>query len=62
MINYLNWKNGQGLETVDQISSDDYPTNAEYRKEKQRLLAEYRMAYHSGDLYWSSRPCGNWND
>ena len=51
---YLNIKHYGITETIDHINSSDFKTYSEFRKEKQRLLAEYAMCGQSG-AYWSRR-------
>jgi hypothetical protein len=60
MIIFLNWKNSQGRETVDELDSKSFSNCSAFRSEKSRLLREYNMAFNSGNLYWSSRRCKNW--
>jgi hypothetical protein len=60
MIIFLNWKNSQGRETVDQLDSKSFSNYSAFRSEKSRLLLEYSMAFNSNTLYWSSRCCKNW--
>lgn len=53
---FLNTKlNGQ-VETLDQLDSQDFISNKEFRAEKKRLLGEYLLAGGHGVPYWSSRP------
>jgi hypothetical protein len=59
---FLNWKQSQGRETIDELSLSDFPDSKAFRKEKNRLLAEYQMAYNSANIYWSSRCCANWKE
>lgn len=59
MKKYLNMKSVYGVETVDELDSKDFPTLKEFRKEKSRLLTEYRIA---GMAVYSSQRCDKtWN-
>jgi len=44
MIRYINLKTNQGTETVDQLDRQDFSTYAEFKKELNRLLKEYRLS------------------
>jgi hypothetical protein len=61
-VRYLNWRYpgqpGQPLETIDELSSADYPGRA-FRAEMRRLVEEYNMGGMTG-CYWSTRPCKAW--
>lgn len=61
MIIYLNLKNGNSVETIDQINRKDFKTFSEFSKEKKRLLKEYRLAsnYYAG-IYTSQRCTNDW--
>lgn len=61
MIRYLNWRGGQGRETIDELSRADFPSLAAMKAEMRRLAGEYAMA-GMGGAYWSSRPCNGWKD
>jgi len=59
MKKYLNVKSVYGVETVDELDSKDFPTLKEFRKEKNRLITEYRIA---GMAVYSSQRCDKtWN-
>jgi hypothetical protein len=60
---YINWKGGQGRETLDEVRREDFPqmTWREFRAECRRLLEEYGMAGMPG-AYLSPRCCANWKD
>ena len=53
MTIYIQCKNADGLETVDETESP---------KEARRMIAEYRMSDPSSVYYTSSRPCKAWAD
>lgn len=53
-------KTNYGIETIDEISTEDYPTRKEFLKELSRLCHEYRTI---GMLVYSSQRCDKtWND
>lgn len=56
---YLNWRGGNGLETLDELHLADFPTLKAYRKELSRLRGEYESSGMSG-CYWSQKPCQGW--
>jgi len=53
---YLNW-NG---ETVDELSSEDFPNALAFVAEMDRLTAEYASCGMPGR--WSQRPMAGWHD
>lgn len=53
MKRYINLKNSQGVETVDEIDSEDFPTIKAFRQEVKRLVKEYNMT--SGGVYYASQ-------
>jgi len=44
MTRYINLKTNHGTETVDQLDRQDFSTYAEFKKELNRLLKEYRLS------------------
>ena len=60
MIKYLNMKTNYGIETVDDLDSEDFNTYKEFKVELNRLVSEYSMA--NMNVYISSRPDKTWND
>lgn len=60
-IRYLNIKNSNGVETIDQLDSEDFNSYKEFRAELKQLINEYRMAgsYFSG-VYTSQRCTKDW--
>lgn len=58
MTRYLNMKTGQFTETVDELSRKDFRSTREFKKELQRLVAEYRLSGMS--VYVSQRPDRSW--
>jgi len=52
-MNYIQRKDSQYLETVDQFES---------RKEARAMLAEYRMSDPYADYYISTRACKDWRE
>lgn len=61
MTTYLNIRTSEGVETVDEISSNNYPSHKEFRKARMELIKEYRVAhsYYSG-IYTSKRCTRDW--
>jgi hypothetical protein len=61
MITYFNLKQGNQVETIDEISTDNFKTFTEFRKERKRMMQEYKIAssYYSG-LYYSQRCANDW--
>lgn len=57
---FLNWRGGQGRETVDELDSADFANGKDFRKELNRLCGEYALAGMS--VYSSSRMCANWRE
>ena len=57
---YLNMKTSYGVETVDEISTDEYPIYSEYRKALQSLIYNYHLC--GMNVYTSQRPDKTWND
>ena len=58
-MRYLNCKGPEGRETIDQLDSGDFATFREFRAERARLAEEYALSGMAG-VYWSMRPCANW--
>ncbi len=59
-MRYFNIKTSLGVETVDEISSKDFPTHREYIKEINRLKNEYGLA--GMNVYTSSRCTKEWKN
>ena len=57
-IVYLNFRSNYGVETVDQLEKKDYDTVKEFRKELNRLVAEYSLA--GMNVYLSQRCTNDW--
>lgn len=53
MATYIQRKDSNGLETVDEFTT---------RKEARAMLKEYQTAGHSAEYYTSSRACKNWKE
>jgi len=60
MKRYLNMKSVYGIETVDELSFNDFKTYKEFRRELIRLCHEYHLA--GMGVYISSRPTKDWNN
>lgn len=58
VIRYLNWAGPQGLETIDELHSNDFKDSAAFRSELKRLQREYAIA--GQDARWSQKPCKGW--
>jgi hypothetical protein len=63
MTHYLNLKTPEGVETLDELNSNDFQTLKEYRAEKKRLINAYRTtsSYFAG-VYWSQRSTNYWKN
>lgn len=63
MKRYINFKYDSSTpkETVDQIDSENFADLKAFRKECERLLSEYVLAFNSNNLWLSRRPCANWS-
>tara|TARA_Y100001938_G_C7886032_1_gene327410 strand:+ start:363 stop:551 length:189 start_codon:yes stop_codon:yes gene_type:complete len=55
---YFNVNYGQGVETVDELSESDFESYREFRKEYQRLRAEYHLCQMP--VYISQRATKEW--
>jgi hypothetical protein len=60
MKKYLNIKSVYGVETIDEIDSNDFSIFQDFRKEKNRLIKEYRLA--GMQVYQSQRCDKTWKD
>jgi hypothetical protein len=58
MVRYFNLKTAYGIETVDELSRNDFPTLKEYVQELRRLKTEYQTAGMS--VYISTRSTKEW--
>lgn len=59
MKTYFNMKTPEGIETIDEFDSADFPDNKAYRQEVKRCFQEYRMTM---DIYVSSRSTKAWRE
>jgi hypothetical protein len=59
-MKYLNMKTVYGVETIDQLSPEDYNTYKDFRAELRRLVGEYHMA--GMNVYISQRCDKTWNN
>lgn len=48
---YINRKDGRDIETIDEFDT---------RKEAKKMLSEYLIAFHGGNLYISTRCTKEW--
>lgn len=55
---YFNIKTSYGVETVDELSSEEFASPKDYREERKRLVKEYRLAGMA--VYTSSRCTKDW--
>lgn len=58
MKKYINTKTEYGVETIDEIDSDDFKTMKDFRAELSRLCFEYSLA--GTKCYTSSRSTKEW--
>lgn len=59
-MRYFNLKSVYGTETIDQIDPKDFNSFAEYRKELNMLIREYRLA--GMNVYISRRCTNDWKN
>ena len=59
MTKYLNMRSNYGVETVDELSTEDFETKKAFRAEINRLVSEYHLA--GMPVYASSRCAKDWN-
>lgn len=61
MTTYLNIRTSEGVETVDEISSNNYTSYKEFKGALHKLIREYHKAhsYYSG-IYTSKRCTRDW--
>ena len=53
---YLNMRSSYGVETVDELTREDFPTRKEFLKELKNMVINYHMA---GMGVYTSRRCTN---
>lgn len=58
---FINYRGGNGLETVDEFSKEPNQSPKDFRKYVKDMLAEYNLAY-GGGCYRSSRACKTWTE
>tara|TARA_Y100000592_G_C5475499_1_gene322036 strand:- start:2259 stop:2447 length:189 start_codon:yes stop_codon:yes gene_type:complete len=61
MAVYFNIKTEFGVETVDEISQEDFATRKEYMAELKAMRENYRMVY-GGSIYTSQRSTKEWRE
>jgi len=59
-VTYFNIKTNYGVETVDQISDNDFASYKEFIAEKKRLLKEYHLS--GMNVYLSFRCTKEWRN
>jgi hypothetical protein len=57
---YFNMRSSYGVETVDELSREDFATSKEYRNEVRRLIGEYSLA--GMPVYPSQRCTKDWKN
>ena len=60
MKRYLNMRTASGVETVDELSREDFDSYKEFIKELRRLVGEYRLSGMA--VYTSQRCTKEWRD
>jgi len=67
MVKYINFKTRDGVETADEINSEDYSSLKDFRKASRELLYEYNLSVRNGGsfpqtirYYLSSRCTNDW--
>lgn len=58
MITYFNIKTSYGVETVDELNSNDFNSYKEFKREKERLLQEYHFCNMA--VYTSQKCTKDW--
>lgn len=57
---YLNMKNAQGVETVDEFTREENQNPKDFRSYVSKMVSEYRLA--GMNVYKSSRPTKEWKE
>jgi hypothetical protein len=60
MTKYFNLRSVYGVETVDELSRNDFPTLKEYTAELRRLRTEYHLS--GMPVYISTRSTKEWRN
>ena len=60
MTKYLNMRSNYGVETVDELSTEDFETKKAFRAEINRLVSEYHLA--GMGVYISVRCTKDWKN
>ena len=61
MIRYINTKQDNEVETIDQLDSNDFSSYRDFKKELLRLVNEYRLCFNQL-VYTSQRSTKAWNN
>ena len=57
---YINMKGSCGVETIDEVNSEEFPDRKEYRKEVRSMITNYNQCGMS--VYTSSRCTKEWKE
>ena len=60
MKRYINTRTENGVETIDEVDSEDFETSKDFRFEVTRLCLEYKLA--GTPCYSSSRATKEWRE
>lgn len=60
MTRYINMRTVYGVETVDELTREDFASRKEFVNELTRLIGEYRMA--GMNVYRSTRCTKEWRN
>jgi len=60
MKKYLNLRTVYGVETVDELNTEDFKTLSDFNRELKRLKSEYRL--NNMNVYSSQRATKEWNN
>ena len=60
-IAYMQRRDSDGVETVDELNPQDFATWRAFSDEKKRLASEYNLSDFSADYYFSQRATQDWN-
>lgn len=55
---YINYRGPYGVETIDEVRAENFPTYRAFRREVQRILGEYSMIMPN--VYTSPRSTREW--
>jgi len=57
---YINMKGSYGVETIDEVNSEEFPDRKEYRKEVRSMMTNYNQS--GMPVYTSTRCTKEWKE